>query len=351
MSGKYEYKPSSTMVDLATVLEPTIGTEASWCSQFTGESFNTASASTANSLTISQYEVNGTSIRGVKKGYLPTKQFKFAEFTTSGDYYFTRTDAGITFTDSAGSTLSTIKASQFRGSQTPWQILVVIAAGGGGGGGNGYYKAAKDDYRVRHGGAGGGGAVQVCKLTLVNGKQYRVTVGSGGSCGSHGSSSEESSGAAGGNGGWSNLVCTTDSTTYGGVYGGRGGAGGTSASNGYGAGGDGGTVYSGSNGVSGGKGNYFNSHTNTGISALTYTPTTDTGVGSLTFCTAKNNNSATENKSVTDGTSYFSGGCSYGLGAYFASSSTPASYGGAGGGSCAGSWITAGRAGCAIFYY
>lgn len=352
MSGKYEYNSNSTMVDLASVLEPTIGTEASWCSQFTGESFNTASSSTSNSLTISQYEVNGTAIRGVKKGYLPTQSFKFAEFTTAGDYYFTRTDAGITFTNSAGSTISTIKASQFRGGQTPWQILVVLAAGGGGAGGGGYYKYDKDDYRWLPGGAGGGGAVVVRKLTLENNLQFKVEVGAGGTCGSHGASGTESSGTHGSSGSMSRLICPSKNTSYASVYGGSRGLAANGANKTNGTGGSGGTVYNEANGgVNGGGGNYFNSISNTAIAKLTYTPTTDTGVGSLTFCTAKNNNSSTENKSVQDGRSYFSGGCSYGYGDYYNNSADNLVSGSAGGGGSAGSWTRSGHTGCAIFYY
>lgn len=361
MSDKYYGKSTAsgaTVKDFAVQLASTMGTKAEWCDYFQGESYNQAGTNTTN-LTMNDYYVDGNRIQGVKIGCLPTKQYKFAEFTTSNDYYFVRTDAGITFTLSNGSTVATITKDQFRDGVTPHEVLVVLCGGGGGGGGCGSYCNDKDDFTLKSGGAGGGGGVAATRLKLTTNQKYRVTVGPGGSVGSNNTTSEGSdstTGTAGSNGGFSNLVQDGQSNALLLCYGGRGGtAGGAS---GIGVGGNGGTVLDtsrvNSNYVSqtGGRGNHYNYHNNSGIAALTFTPTTGTGVGALTMNNAKNNNGNSDNKSTDNGSGYFSGGCSMGYGAYPNSAKTGYYSASQGGGGMSGTiWKTAGATGCAQFYY
>lgn len=359
MSNKYKRLNDSTVEDFADLFEPAFSTNdstytADWCAQFTGEAaFNKASTNTSGKLTLDQFKVNGTSITGVKRGYLPTKQFKFAEFTTAGTYYMIRTDAGFTFKDANKKVISTITASQFRGGKTPWRILVIGAGGGGGGGGRGYYKYAKNDYRPNPGGSGGGGYIDAGAWVIDDNVEYKLTVGAGGSAGSNGSSGTESSGTAGGKGGATGIYCASGNYHWIGAAGGGGGGAGGSTSGANGAAGTPGDDV----GVDtvpycvGGGGNCFNDMDNTGVSAVSYTPTQDTGIGALSLWTARSNNGQTENKSVQDGDSFFSGGCSLGYGDYFSGATTCNSGSNGGGGASGPSHVRAGHAGSLAFYY
>lgn len=368
MAGKYYRKSGSTKQDLSTLLASRAkagsGTDysaASWCTQFKGEPFNAPGTNTTN-LEIDQYTVNGTKIKGVKIGYLPTDAHKFATFEIPGTYSIKRTSSGIVCNLADGSSV-TLKATAFRDGVIPVQILVMVVGGGGGGGGCTYYKHDKDDYRRTISAAGGGGGVCLGRIELPLDTLFVFEIGSGGGPGTHGASGGENPGTAGGGGQDTYFGKTIGNILI--AYGGHGGDAGPN-SNGSGTGGSGGTFsynstteLKGVTGMNGGRGNYYNNHNKTGTAGLSWTPTSGTGAPSTSFCSSKSNNASTENHSGSsvNADSWFSGGCSYGYGVYF----TETTEGnvvkvephdpGVGGGGCGGVLSSSGAPGAAYLWY
>lgn len=405
MANKYfgkingsEDSDTTSIKDIIPRMASTVGTAASWCSSFKGESVNQAGTDTRN-VTAPDFKVNGVEISGVRPGYLPTKNSCFGSVTTPGMYYLgwcfytpnnssksgvedyielysqTKTEYETGSTGYSHDIVFKLTASQFRDGYVPREFLVVLVGGGGGGGGTGSYCVEKDSFENRFGAAGGGGAVAAFRVKIPDapsvddypysghsfGECFKVFVGEGGKAGSNNTVSEGSdstNGTAGKDG--VRTMMDWKTWTFAFCYGGKGGGAGSGTGNSHGTGGAGGTIDEFEVGgkymvngayVSGGKGNSYNSISNTGVATLSFTPTNGTGVGALTFVSAKNNNSSTENKSNAS-SSYFSGGCSYGYGKYVNSSGTGYMTGGAGGGGIGGSvWQTAGNNGAAYFYY
>jgi hypothetical protein len=240
----------------------------------------------------------------------------------------------------------------------PHEILVMMVGAGGGGGGSGYYEHSKDEYYMVPGGAGGGGAIVVFRWTLANNTSYQFFISPAGGKGSNGSNSsgESTNGTAGSAGGWGTFYTAAKEAAVT-VYGGRGGGAGSGTGNTTGKGGTAGYVNNykiDSDKIiicAGGKGNCNGDFNSSGSASCSWDPCPGTGIGSLSFNTAKNNNGSSYNK--TDFYSpYYSGGCSAGLGDRCTSAtSVSAAAANGGGGGSAGSKVRNGANGKIIFYY
>jgi hypothetical protein len=369
MSGKFFGVPSgtTTVKDFAEIFASTVGTRASWSTESiinnqiigpfnaVGESYNQAGGSDTVNVTVDGFKHNGTSITGVKIGYLPTKNGLITNLHTAGSYTMKRTDAALTFYKDGVATV-TVTKDKFRDGVVPYRILVVACGGGGGAGGSGSKCNSKDNFTQKIGGAGGGAGVAAIRLDLSNSITYGITIGDYGKWGSNNTTTEGKStttGTAGGTGGTTilndgsvNLI-----VAYGG---GGGGAGGEN----HGSGGSGGSASVNTTKVScyktatGGKGNCVANISQSGISAVTITPTSNTGVGAITMSTYKDNNASTKNQ-TTAGNELVSGGCSYGHGEYFINNQiNQYNAGNYGGGACASSKnCGGGNSGAMLFYY
>lgn len=357
MAGKYYQRINSVDYDLTTLCEPKVHDAApGFGTEFEGETFQKAGTDTEN-ITLDGYTVDGSAITTVKNGRYPSFSKTIWFCGTAGIYELKRTDSILTI----GS--STFYPSDFRGGVIPSEFIVLVVGAGAGGGGCGYFSPKKDKsgFSKIAGGAGGGGGAAIGRIKLTGDTKATIFVGSGGKAGTSGSSSSRSSGGTGGEGD-SSVIYGPDGNA--GLYGTRsyGGTGGKpsgddAATAGTGGVGGHGELNSDNNNKyfvnvqfgKGGKGNYYRSHTNTACEALEYLPTSNTGATSKLIITKKTNNASTENKD--DGVnSYYSGGCSYGFGKFFTSSSTIGN-GGAGGGGVAGTIVSAGNAGYVEIWY
>ena len=337
--GKYSRNVSGNKIEFDTSFERKVYDGCEWQNYFKGESdangtaieYQKAGTNTTN-VTIPEYQVNGTAIQAVAKGCLPTPEV-FWSTNTPGTYTLTRERSSLVVGE------TTFGNTQFRGKATPKEVLIVVVGGGGGGGGNGNMKESKNSYWEVVGGAGGGGGVAVIRVDLTaceNG--VRLTVGSGGSKGTHGATGENiSSGTAGGNGEAStvyriaSLAETSGNVLLAQANGGAGGTGGVGGDKTLtaGTGGNGGTANAvinagpvlGGQAIAGGKGNHQGDHNRTSCKALQFTPTLGTGAPQCTFVEAKNNDGSSDAyaknyDSSRSYDSYFSGGCSLGFGMY-----------------------------------
>lgn len=361
MANKY-YNGTS---DLSNLWEERItwsGTNylaAPFKNSFLGDVEYTQAGTDTVNLTLDNFKIGTTSCTAVKKGYLPTDSW-FHTVYSAGDYTITRTSTSLKI----GST--TFNTSNFRGGIIPSEIIVVIAGGGGGGGGFGYYSPGKDKsgFVKVPGGAGGGGGIILGRIRLDTWPTTYLTVGKGGAAGSDGSSSSASKGSTGTNGSASYLSGDTGDESVvllyaGGGYGGKGGdgtadtaSGGTGGNGGSGSSPDGYIASAKYATVKGGKGNYHGSHTNTKCAGISFTPTKGTGAAASTFVGERNLNGTSANYNQdNDSSSFYSGGCSAGYGAYWLVAGTTLCAADCGGGGGGGTLKSAGGAGYARFYY
>jgi hypothetical protein len=366
MAGKYYQRIDGVDYDLTALCESKVHDAApGFGAQFTGEGeFQKAGTNTEN-ITLDGYTVNGTKIATVKKGCYPTmaneKIWESSTYNSAG-LIFKRTAETLQVGN------STFYPRDFSCGIIPEEYIIVVVGGGGGGGGNGYTEIKKDVYRLCPGGAGGGGAVVAARIKLPLDSTHYLWVGAGGTAGNNGSSGTISGGKYGADGGSSALIPKTAGPAIT-APGGKGGGGGSGAEKSTGTPGTGGyggdpdkLTSSEPNSVGtynravvkakGGRGNYFNSHSNTSFAGLSFNPYTGTGSVAYTVSSAKNsngNNTAAQggnnNSTTSSDGSYFSGGCSYGYG--FCRNYT-ASKGGGGG---SGSFKSAGGSGYIAIYY
>ena len=303
------------------------------------------------------------------RGYLPTYLSSGASYvgaiTSPGLWYVERTDSGIYFKAANSSSSDvTFGASAFRNGIVPHEILVIFVAGGGGGGGTGHYDSNGDSKGGEAvaivGGAGGGGGVYAARV-IVNDYKGNGTwqIGSGGAAGSDGSTSANSRGGDGGRGGNTGIYINGGDLIGCVAKGGSGGRAGTGNSNGTGSAGSGGSGGLGEGGyatrvstMGGGKGNSYLTTNVSGTSGmLGVYVTEDTGQPMIDLCISKSNNAPTENThSKCNAGAYFSGGCSWGYGAY-RNSSGAFFAAGVGGGGGAGDIKSSGGSGAIYIYY
>lgn len=370
MAGKYYQRIDGVDYDPTVLCEPKVHDAApGFGTQFTGEGeFQKAGTDTEN-ITLDGYAVNGTKITTVKRGYYPTFNKLLWKSNRTGQHSLIRTNESLIISNSKNTV--TFYPSDFHNNMIPRELIIVLVGGGGGGGGRGYFKTKKkSDLYAITGGAGGGGGVVVGRLRFFDGYEYFFTVGAGGEYGTPGASDAVSSGETGETGGTTGLYHTKVQADYClmAAYGGAGGTGGYPSGD-YsctaGTGGNGGSGYVIKNSphiisgkyVSGGKGNYYNSHNNTAVAELKYTPTTGTGASAQSFC-GVNNDGSSYNATVSGAggfwDTYYSGGCSFGLGVHFVNGSvvyTGDSRVGYGGGGSSGNHLQDGKMGHVQIYY
>jgi hypothetical protein len=363
MSGKYYQKIGDKLIDVCDLCALKKDGTSDFSTHFKGEQdFQQAGTDTTN-ITLTDFKVNGTPCTTVQRGYMPANGWIWS-LTTPRTYRVSRSDEALTITTGRyyDTTIATLKAERFRDNIVPYELVILIAGGGGGGGGYGYIKYAKNDFRATcPGGAGGGGGIFVCRVRLTEG-DFLVKVGSGGKAGSDGVSNESSAGHNGGDGESSFIQLYHNSSVKAYANSGSGGYGGNYGDSGTpGAGGNGGgggiirdnygDFFITSKVCNGSKGNQFDNFNNAGAVNLTFAPTQGTGGAGYTFVNqvALTGNAYNTYKSDTTFGSIFSGGNSYGNGAYTILSGmggdVPAGYGG--GGQNSGD----GGNGIAIFYY
>lgn len=363
MAGKYYQKVDGVKTDLVELCEPQysnhtaapgFGTTNS--SVFKGEGpFQKAGTNTTN-VTI-DYKVNGTAVSTVKAGHYPQPRANCGSslkmFNTPGEYTIVRTDDqllidGYSYTP-----------SRFRCNVIPRELIICLVGAGGGAGGDAWYYSMTDGKNGRvPGGAGGGGGIIIARvdLTKCNSNTFFISVGAGGGPGTAGNkcpsssvASNYSKGTTGTRGGATMFSVGNDMVFR--ATGGAGGKGSTGGPNNYscGAGGSGGTgmiIGSASNrsavlqsaSATGGTGCSFGATGSSGISAVSFNPYSGTGSSAVQISSAKNYGSYCEefqllvNPDTQD--FYYSGGSSFGNGAYYDASDrlcNPAGVGGGGG--------------------
>lgn len=381
MSGKYY----SQNKDVTTMAASKVYTKAPFSSSFTGETDLQKAGTNTTNVTLTGYQINGTTCTAVAIGHMPKiTNSPFWSTSTPGTYTLTRTNSQLKI----GS--STYSPSDFRDGVIPKSVVIFVVGGGGGGGGNGYFEQSKGVYARTCSGAGGGGGYAAVRVDISANSTWTIKVGQGGAAGSDGSATANSSGATGGEGYDSYAKASGVSTSTaigGGGFGGKPGNG-SSGSSSVGAGGNGGTgsVNNGAIGAkgNGGGGNQYGNHGRSQCTTMSFTPTAGTGDSGATLVSAKANNltgktysedwylggrwitvTATYPENLDDANgngSYFSGGCSLGYGAYpyvsdvWLENGSPVigfSMGGGsnGGGGGGGSLKSAGSAGYAAVYY
>lgn len=368
MANKYLQKLSDGKVyhDISTICEPKVHTATPGFgtasdSLFKGEGpFQNAGTNTEN-ITLTGYEVNGTSCSAVRIGHYPvvteTCNNYFWCSKIPGDYTITRTNTSLTI----GST--TFSKSDFKNGVIPAEVIIFAVGGGGGGGGSGWYVNEDKDLVRVPGGAGGGGGCIIARVDLTRySKTTYVHVGGGGANGKNGSSSEVSSGTAGTDGDMSSFDNGYEYVFF--ANGGEGGNGGVGKEEDFSAGtggtGGGGNVtltnnadigiYSWDN-VIGGSGNDYNNQKKSGIKELTFNPYIGgTGSTAVTIVKAKNKNNGSQHNG-SGGNVWYSGGSSFGYGAYYDGNFFNYANGVGGGGGSGNNLLCPGAAGAVFICY
>ena len=369
MAGKYY----SNSVDKVSQCEPKRFSAATFSSYFKGDTELQQAGTNTTNITLDGYAINGTTCKAVEKGRCPSAQTRIWSRSSPGSYSWSRTDSALVIGD------ATFTANDFHCKIIPKEIVIMVVGGGGGGGG-----IPMSSSNLGCGGGGGGGGIAIGRIDISTHTTGTIKIGAGGTKGKSAATESNRYGTSG-----EASTVTVGSTTI--LTANGGGRGGVGKGDNHGSGGSGGSASADpdycitSATMTGGTGNSNGNHASGNTSGLTFAATAGTEDYARTVADSQTMNKTNVKKIVpTDlstvvaeitynynqDSSRFSGGGSYGSGAY----STPTHYKSSssitvplpayvqwgiqaaenGGGGCSGvssSYLSNGASGFAAIYY